>query len=77
MIGASKYSLVAALEREHHKIEKEIKKKEEKNKDVLILKNKSILVPSKIKHFRVEFSKDEFYKVYNLLKLIEKEVKNV
>jgi hypothetical protein len=72
--AAVQYALVAALENEQYELNKEIKKLEENLKDVFIAKNKSLLIPSKIKHFQVEYDKDEFYKVRKLLNDIKKEI---
>ncbi|MFH1290908.1 MAG: hypothetical protein ABIH92_05910 [Nanoarchaeota archaeon] len=73
---ALQYSIISSLEQKHHKLNKEIQRLEKQSKNLLIAKSKSLLVPSKIKHFAVEFNKDEFYKLSRLLNDIEKEMKN-
>jgi|WetSurMetagenome_2_1015567.scaffolds.fasta_scaffold572501_2 hypothetical protein len=76
-LSAIQYAMIAALEKEHYTLDKEIKNLEKDLKDVFTAKNKSILVPSKIKHFEVAFNKDEFYKVYRLLNDIKKEIQKI
>jgi hypothetical protein len=76
-LSAVQYTLISTLEEEHYLLEKEIKNFEKNLKDVFIAKNKSLLVPSKIKHFKVEFNKDEFYKVHKLLNDIKREIKKI
>lgn len=74
LIETTKYSIISSLEQEQFAIEKEIKKLEGQKKDVFFIKNKALLIPSKIKHFKINFSKREFYKVFKLLNDIKKEI---
>lgn len=72
-----KFSIVSELKIRHHNLEMQIKELEKQNAHVFPAKIKSALVPSKIKHFRVEYSNEEFYKLVNLLNDIKKEIENV
>jgi len=69
-------SIISHLKIKHRELEKQISKLVRKDQHALHAKNKTLLVPSKIKHFAIEFDKDEFYKLSRLLNDIEKEVKN-
>ncbi|GBE20085.1 hypothetical protein BMS3Abin17_00819 [archaeon BMS3Abin17] len=74
---ALKYSLISSLHIQCHKLEKEIEDLEKKSGDVFFARNKSLLMPSKIKHFQVSFDIKEFNKLHDLIKDIKKEIKNV
>lgn len=69
-LQAIKYSIISALEKKHHELSKKVAKN-------FTAKTKLLALPSKIKHFKVNYDKDEFYKVYKLIRDIEKEIKNV
>ncbi len=73
----AQYSIIASLEKEHYSIEKEIKELESRMKDVFFAKSKSLLIPSKISHFKVGFEKEEFYKLSKLLNDVKKELENI
>ena len=74
---ALQYSIISKLKLQHHELEKQIKELESQNKHLFYAKVKSALVPSKIKHFSIDFSNEEFYKLENLLNDIKKEIENV
>ena len=76
-ILAVRYTLISSLEQEYHAILEKINVLENESKDVFFIKNKSIIIPSKIKHFKVNFHEEEFYKLLSLLKNIKKEIRNV
>lgn len=76
-IKAMKYSIICALEEEEHRINKKIKRLENDSKDVFFIKNKAILIPSKIKHFKVDFENEDFSKLKKIIKEVNKEIENV
>ena len=69
-----KYSIISAFKYEYHLLLYEVKNLEKSNKDLFFLKNKLILIPSKIKHFEVDYNEADFYKLSNLIKEIKKEM---
>ena len=71
------HSINSSLKQKLHDLEMRIKKLENQGKDVFFAKNKFLLVPSKIKHFQVEFDQKEFDKLVKLINDVEKEVENV
>jgi len=75
--GAAKYALISSLKKEESEINNQIKKLQEKSKDVFFAKNKALLIPSKIKHLQVEFDEKEFDKLIELLKETKKEIAKV
>ncbi len=77
LIEVLKHSLVSALKVENYSIEDSIKQLERKNKDLFFIKNKIMLIPSKIKHFQVDFNEKDFYKLVSLVDDIKKEIENV
>jgi len=74
---ALKFSIISELKLRHHELERQISELEKQKKHVFPAKVKSALFPSKIKHFQVEYSNEEFYKLRNLLDDIKKEIENV
>jgi len=70
IIHATKYAIITALEKKYEILSK-------KAKNNFKAENLLLIVPSKIKHFKVNYDKDEFYKVCKLLSKIEKEIQNV
>lgn len=76
-IQSLEYSIIAKLEKEHLFLENKIQEFKQKGRDIFTAENKLILIPSKIKHFQVEFSEKEFEKILQLFKEIKMELKNV
>jgi hypothetical protein len=71
-----KFSIISELKIRHHNLEMQIKELEKENKHIFYAGIKSARVPAKIKHFAVEFSNEEFYKLSTLLNDIKKEIEN-
>jgi hypothetical protein len=74
---ALKYSIISYLERVYNHLEKKEKEMEQKKQDVFFVKNKLLLLPSKIKFVKASYHKEEIDKVINLINDIKKEMKNV
>jgi len=74
--AAVKYALITALERKIKKVSMELNEIGT-TKDNFIAENKALLIPSKIKHFEVNYSKEEFYKIVSLFKEVRREMANV
>ncbi len=77
LLEVLKHSLVSAFKIENYNIEDSIKQLERKNKDLFFIKNKVMLIPSKIRHFQVDFSGKDFYKLVFLFNDVKKELENV
>lgn len=72
--NAVQYSVNSALMSEYYTLKTEIEKLEEKKIDVFFAKNKIFLIPSKIKHFQVDFDEDEFNKLAESFGYIRSEI---
>ena len=77
LLEVLKHALVSTFKIENYNMEDSIKQLERKNIDIFFIKNKVILIPSKIKHFQVDFNEKDFYKLVSLFKDIKKEITNV
>ena len=75
--NAAKYALVASLENEYHMLYRKVTSLEGASKDVFFAKTRILLVPSKINHFKVDFSENDFFKVCTLLDNIKEDIINV
>ncbi len=76
-VHALKFSLISYFKNEFHDLNIKIKNLENKKNDLFFIKNDLILVPSKIKHFAVDYNSSDFYKLSILIQNIKKELENV
>ena len=77
LMDTTKYAIISALKEDYQNMEIKIKGLENEMKDVFFAKNKLLLIPYKIKHFQVDFNKNDFNKVTQLFKSVQDEIKNV
>lgn len=76
-VQALKFSLLSHFKSEFHNIKINIKELEDKKNDLFFIKNDFLLVPSKIKHFAVDYNESDFYKLSILLDNIKRELNNI
>jgi hypothetical protein len=72
-----KYSIKTKLEIDVYELEKEMKKKEDKGKDILKVSTMIKLLKSKIKLFEATYHKGDFNNIIKSFKEVKKELKHV
>jgi hypothetical protein len=75
-IEISKTAIRQELQHIILKVERDLREVKTHTRDTSVVESKATLLPSKIKHFLVDFNKDDFYKLSRLLNDIKKEIKN-
>ena len=72
-----KYSIISYLDKEYDHLEKKEQEMEQKKQDIFFVKNKLLMLSSKIKFVKATYHKEEIEKAINLINDIKKEIKDV
>lgn len=71
---ALKYSIISYLEKEYHQIKNELSLIDSEESKLISLRLNTF--PSKLKHFKIDYKEEDFYKLKDILNKIKREMKN-